>query len=153
MTVCVGLRERNQYCTQKSRTPSTTVPDDRGTSGTKYSKSPLVVLHCSTSFGVQYCQKMLANIKTHHLSAWQFNGKRHKILPNIIMTAANVCSSCTILDAIAWRRGCSWWLWRDNGHGERTLLVSFDGQYAMGYHCLRETVAWPALQGSKWLIL
>jgi hypothetical protein len=31
--------------------------------------------------------------------------------------------------------------------------VSFDGQYAMGYHCLRETVAWPALQGSKWVIL
>jgi hypothetical protein len=107
MTVCVGLRERNQYCTSKSRTPSTTVPDDRGTSGTKYSKSPLVVLHCSTSFGVHYCQKMHANIKTHHLSAWQFNGKRHKILPNIIMTAANVCSSCTILDAIAWRRGRS----------------------------------------------
>jgi hypothetical protein len=107
MTVCVELREQNRYCTQKSRSPSTTVPDDRGTSGTKYSKSPLVILDCCTSFGVQYCQKMHAIIKTHHLSACQFNGKRHKIPPNIIMTVANVCSSCTILDAIAWRRGCS----------------------------------------------
>ncbi len=152
MTVCVELRERNRYCTQKFCSPSTTVPDDRGTSGMPYSKSPLVVLHCSTSFGVYYCQKMHANIETHHLSAWQFNGKRHKIPPNIIMTAANVCSSCTILDAIAWMRGCSWWWWRDNGHGERTLLVSFDYQYATGYHCLRENVVWPVLQGSKWVL-
>jgi hypothetical protein len=73
-----GTSEGNQYCTQKSRSPSTTVPDDRGTFGMKYSKSALVVLHCCTSFGVQYCQKMHANIKTHHLSAWHFNGKRHK---------------------------------------------------------------------------
>ena len=28
--------------------------------------------------------------------------------------------------------------------------MSFDGQYAMGYHCLRETVAWPAQIGDKW---
>ena len=104
------------------------------------------VLVCNT---VRKCMQTSKHII---LSAWQFNGKRHKIPPNIIMTVANVCSPCTILDDIAWRRGCTWWRWRNNGHGERTMLVSFDDQYAMGYHCLRKTVAWPALQGSKWVI-
>ena len=36
-----------------------------------------------------------------------------------------------------------------NGHGERRLLVSFGDRYCTGYHCLRGTVAWLALKGSK----
>ena len=47
--------------------------------------------------------------QTHCLSAWQFNRKSNRIMLNIIMTAANVWSSCIVSDAIAWRRGLSWW--------------------------------------------
>jgi hypothetical protein len=34
-----------------------------------------------------------------------------------------------------------------NGHGERRLFLSFVVFYCKGYHCLRETVAWPAIIG------
>jgi hypothetical protein len=30
------------------------------------------------------------------------------------------------------------------------MLVSFVDGYCMGYHCVRETVAWPAQIGDKW---
>jgi hypothetical protein len=34
-----------------------------------------------------------------------------------------------------------------NGHGERRLFLSFVELYCTGYHCVRKTVAWPAIIG------
>ena len=37
-----------------------------------------------------------------------------------------------------------------NCHGQGMMLVSFVDGYCTGYHCVRETVAWPAQIGNKW---
>jgi hypothetical protein len=85
--------------------------------------------------------------QTHPFSAFQLNQEQNKMLQKIIMTAANIDHLCNIFDAIAWSRVWCCSKGQDNGHGERRLLVSFVDWYFTGYHCLRETVAWPALKG------
>jgi hypothetical protein len=58
----VGLCAQN--CTQNHRSPSASVPDDRQTSGTKYSETTTVIWHCSTRFHVHYWQIYIQTLNT-----------------------------------------------------------------------------------------
>ena len=101
--------------------------------------------HRSTRDCVHYCRIYIRPSNTS-LQCISIEWNAKKILLNTIMTAAYMCCLWKIIDAIAWTWGRGSSNWRENGHGEWRLLVSFDGGYCTGYHCLREIVAWPALK-------
>ena len=109
-------------------------------------KASKYIVHATAVRGIVYTTvELIFDHQTHHFNAFQLNKEQTKMLWNLIMTAANISHLCTsIFHVIAWSQGCCCSKWRDNGHGEKRLLVSFVDGYCSGYYCLRETVAWPA---------
>jgi hypothetical protein len=99
--------------------------------------------HCCTRDCVHHCRNHIWPSN----SSFQFNEEQNKMMLSTIMMADNTCYSWKIFNAVVWIWVCWASNWRDHGHGEWRLLVSFVVGYCTGYHCLHETVAWPARKG------
>jgi hypothetical protein len=125
-----GLKNCTQYCTQKLvlqklytvlYTKTSTTELDRGILGTTESKNTAEFLEWifqTAGFWFRSAPKIprlygtvvlvfvyntvrsMFKHRTHHMSALQLHGKRHRRQLNIIMTTVKVCSLRAFLDAI-----------------------------------------------------